>query len=407
MKARADAADVLAKVRSYQLEIYKNGMFSNISPRVTTDMVRLEEEAEKHIEPRAFKYVAGGAGEGATQKSNRSAFGRWQLVPRMMGNNPDSDRSLQTRLFGEDYASPIIQAPIGVQGVVHPEKEVGVAKACAELDIPFVLSTVATSSIEEVATAIGSGPRWFQLYWPKDDDITISLLQRAQNAGYTVLVVTLDAWAPAWRPLDLDTGYLPMISGIGNEIGFTDPTFRGKFKKAQGKEVEEDFPLASNEWLQCLLPGFVPTWGRIPFLKKHWKGAIVLKGIQHPDDARLALSAGCDGIVVSNHGGRQLDGAVGSLQMLPSIVDAVGDRMTVLFDSGVRTGVDILKALCLGAKGVMVGRPTMYGLGIAGTDGAREVLRGLLADLDRSIGLSGIKSLEDCNRSFIQPNEMP
>ncbi|KAF3122844.1 hypothetical protein TWF594_002585 [Orbilia oligospora] len=291
-----------------------------------------------------------------------------------------SKRSLEITLFGQKYASPLIQAPIGVQSIFHPDREMGLADACSELGVPFVLSTAASSTIEEVASANGDGPRWFQLYWPNDDEITISILHRAQESKYTVLVVTLDTWSAGWRPLDPDLGYLPLLNGVGDQIGFSDPVFHSKFRKMHGIEIEDDIPLASREWLKIILSGSSQSWDRISFLKKHWPGPIVVKGIQHPEDAKLAVKAGCD-------------------------VDVVGKETCVPFDSGARTGADILKAFCLGAKGVLIGRPTIYGYAVAGKQGAQEVLMGLLADLDRSMSLSGIINLQECNKSSLVANE--
>jgi lactate 2-monooxygenase len=257
-------------------------------------------------------------------------------------------------------------APVGVQQIFHEDKETGLSEVCSEIGVPYILSTASSSSIEEVAKSNGNGPRWFQLYWPQSDDITISLLKRAQASGYKVLVVTLDTWALAWRPADLDGGYVPFAKGIGNATGFTDPVFRQKFREKFNATPEERVLQASNEWVGDIFSGAAHSWEQIALLKKNWEGPIVLKGIQHPEDAKLAVEAGVDGIICSNHGGRQLDGAVGSLEMLPEIVDAVGDKLTVLFDSGIRTGVDIIKALSLGAKAVLIGRPAIYGLAIGG-----------------------------------------
>lgn len=309
----------------------------------------------------------------------------------------------RTELFGHKLNSPLLFAPIGVQGIVHQDKETGVAEQAAEIGVPYILSTAATSSIEEVANANGDGVRWFQLYWPHDDEITISLLNRAKNNGYTALVVTLDTWALAWRPADLDNAYVPFATGVGDQVGFSDPVFRKKFaEKYSGKTPESDTTLAAAEWEGSIFIGASHTWDQIPFLKQHWDGPIILKGIQHVEDAQLAVDAGVQGIIVSNHGGRQLDGAVGSLEMLPEIVEAVGDKVTVLFDSGIRTGVDIIKALCLGAKGVLIGRPFIYGLAVGGKLGARDAVRGLLADLDQSMGLAGISNLAGCTKSMIR-----
>lgn len=295
-------------------------------------------------------------------------------------------------------------APIGVQAAYHQDGELGVATACAELDVPFTLSTASTSTIEEVAAASGtSSPRWFQLYWPQDDEITGSLLGRARANGYSVLVVTLDTFSMAWRPLDLDGSFLPFVKGQGIQNGLSDPVFRRKFAEANDGDTPEDNPLlAAQAFISEAFSGNAHSWEDLKLLRKHWDGPIVLKGILNAEDAKLAVKYGMDGIIVSNHGGRQLDGAVPSLEMLPQIVDAVGNQTTVLFDSGIRTGADIIKALCLGAKAVMVGRPVMYGLGIAGKEGAKHVLAGLLADLDQSMGLSCLKSIVELNRSLLR-----
>lgn len=295
-------------------------------------------------------------------------------------------------------------APVGVMGAYHEDREVGVASACSELGVPFTLSTASTSTIEEVAEVSGAGAsRWFQLYWPLDNDFTESILSRAKQNGYTVLLVTLDTFTMSWRPNDLDNGFLPFIKGQGTQIGFSDPVFRRKFAEANDGDTPEDNTfLAAQKFIGECFSGNAHSWEDLKTLRKYWDGAIVLKGILSTDDARMALQYGVDGIIVSNHGGRQLDGAVSSLEMLPEIVDAVGSQMTVLFDSGIRTGADIMKALCLGAKGVLIGRPVLYGLGIKGKEGAKHVLAGLLADLDQSMGLSCVKRVGELNRGMLR-----
>ncbi|TKA65547.1 hypothetical protein B0A49_08203 [Cryomyces minteri] len=386
MSATQAVQDPHPKARNYgayQSEIYARGMFNNILPTVTTDPNKLEEQAKKNLGSRSYNYVAGGAGERATMDANRLAFRQWKMVPRMLRQT--THRDLRVELFGQTYDSPLLVAPVGVQQIFHEDKETGVAEIAADLGVPYILSTASSASIEDVAAANGEhGHRWYQLYWPQDDDITISLLSRARAAGYTVLVVTLDTWALSWRPWDLDGAHVPFMKGIGDQTGFSDPVFRRKFADKHGKEVEEDVRGAALEWQRDVFSGAAHTWDQLELLKKNWAGPIVLKGIQHPDDALKAVEAGVDGIICSNHGGRQLDGAVASLEMLPEIVEAVGDRVTVLFDSGVRTGVDVIKALCLGAKAVLIGRPWVYGLAIAGKQGAKDALKGILADLDQT-----------------------
>jgi lactate 2-monooxygenase len=298
-------------------------------------------------------------------------------------------------------------APIGVQSLFHKDKEIGVAQACANLGVPFTMSTAASTSIEELAGAV-DGPRWFQLYWPLDEDITASILGRAKANGFTNLVVTLDTWGLAWRPYDLDPVCLPFLEGVGDEVGFTDPVFLKKFaERSDGETPETSTVQAALYWVSEVFPGVARDWEDLKILRRHWDGPITLKGILSVEDAKLAARHGMDGIVVSNHGGRQLDGAVASLEILPEIVDAVGDKLTVMIDSGFRTGADITKALALGAKAVFLGRPIVYGLGIDGKEGAEAVLAGLLADLDLTMGFTGVKKVSELNRSLLRHVQYP
>lgn len=293
-------------------------------------------------------------------------------------------------------------APIGVQSWFHADKEIGTAQACANLQVPYTISSAATTSIEDVTAAV-QGPKWFQLYWPLDDDITASILGRAKASGCSALVVTLDTWTLAWRPYELDPASVPFIIGEGDEIGFSDSVFRRKFAERAGGATPESQPVqAGLYWCSEVYPSVARSWEDLKILRKHWDGPIVLKGILSVEDAQLAAENGMDGIVVSNHGGRQLDGAVASLEMLPEIVEAVGDKLTVMFDSGIRTGADIVKALALGAKAVFVGRPVVYGLGINGREGAEAVLAGLLADLDLTMGFTGAQKVSDLNRALLR-----
>jgi lactate 2-monooxygenase len=348
------------------------------------------------MEPEPFWYAAGAAGSGATYRANLEAFDRWRIVPRMLAGATDRDAG--ATVLGQRLPAPVITAPIGVQGIMHPDAELAVARATAALGLPMILSTVSSYTLEEVAAANGDGTRWFQLYWPNDEDFCASLLARAEAAGFSALVVTLDTWLLGWRPHDLDAAYLPFLSGKGLANYFTDPVFLGGL----AKPPEEDMLAAIGRWLP-MFTGQDKTWDRLAFLRDHWSGPIVLKGIQHADDARRAADAGVEGIVVSNHGGRQVDGAIASLDALPGIVEAVGDRLEVLFDSGIRTGADVLKAVALGAKATLVGRPWVYGLALGGEDGVRHVLRCLLADLDLGLALSGNSSLADLGPHTLAP----
>jgi lactate 2-monooxygenase len=372
---------------SYQNEIYLQGLADQVPP-FTADPSALEAVARGRMDAGPFGYVSGGAGSGATLRANREAFDRWRIVPRMLTGA--TQRELATTVLGTAMPAPVLLAPVGVQSIVHPDGELATARAAAELGVPMVLSTAASNTMEDVAAAGGDGPRWYQLYWPNENDVTISLLQRAKAAGFTVLMVTLDTWTLAWRPNDLDRAFLPFIRGVGTAIPFSDPAFLAGLERSP----QEDPQAAILRWIP-MFTGTDKRWDQLPFLREHWDGPIVLKGIQHVDDARRAHDAGMDGIVVSNHGGRQVDGAIGSLDALPEIAAAVGDRLTVLFDSGIRTGADIVKALVLGAKAVLLGRPYVYGLAMAGEAGVRHALRSVLADLDLSMGLSGHRTLAD------------
>ena len=377
----------------YQNEIYFQGLAGQ-APALPTDLSALENLAAGQMTPTAFGYVAGGAGTGSTMRANREAFDRWRIVPRMQRDV--GTRDLSCTVLGTAMAAPVLLAPIGVLSIVHPDGELPPARAAAELGVPVVLSTAASTTLEDVAAANGTGPRWFQLYWPKDRAVTASLLRRAGAAGYAVLVVTLDTRLLAWRPRDLDQAYLPFLRGIGVANYFTDPAFRAGL----ARPVEENLTAAVAHWAGMFADPTL-TWDDLPFLREHWDGPIVLKGILHPDDARRAVDAGMDGIVVSNHGGRQVDGSIAALDALPDIVDAVGGRIAVLFDSGIRTGADVFKALALGAQAVLLGRPYVYGLAAGGQEGVERVLRHLLAETDLTLALVGGRSVRDLDRSFV------
>ncbi len=304
---------------------------------------------------------------------------------------------LSVTVLGTPMPAPVALAPVGVLGIVHPDGESAVARAAAAAGLPMVVSTAATTTLEDVAAAGGDAPRWYQLYWPKDRDLAVSFLERAATAGYGALVLTLDTHAMGWRPRDLDNAFLPFLRAVGNQNYLADPVFL----RAVGGAIDEDNRLAALQHWASTFGNPALTWDDLGFLREHWDRPIALKGILHPDDARRAVDAGIDGIVVSNHGGRQVDGAVAALDALPAIVDAVGDRIEVLMDSGVRTGADVVKAVALGARAVLLGRPYVYGLGLAGEAGVRHVLRCLLAELELTIALSGATRASDLNRELL------
>jgi lactate 2-monooxygenase len=366
---------------AFQYEIYLNGMTGAV-PRLPTDLTRLEEVAEARLGPGPVGYVAGSAGSGRTARANRDALDRWQIVPRMLRDVQHRDVSVE--LLGARLPAPLALAPVGVLSILHPDAETGAARAAAAQGVPFILSSASSTPMEQVAEAMGEAQRWFQLYWPKDREVTKSLLARARAAGYTALFVTLDTWLLAWRPRDLDQAYLPFLHGVGTANYFTDPAFQAGL----AKPVHED-PNAAVLHFVKMFADPTKTWDDLGFLREHWDGPIVLKGILHPDDARRAADAGMDGVVVSNHGGRQVNGAIGAADALPGVVRAVGDRLTVLFDSGIRTGDDIFKALALGARAVLLGRPYAYGLGLDGQPGVEHVIRSVLAEFDLTLALSG------------------
>jgi isopentenyl diphosphate isomerase/L-lactate dehydrogenase-like FMN-dependent dehydrogenase len=371
---------------NYQYEIYLAGMAGTV-PELPVRADQLEALARERLDDGAYGYVAGGAGIEETVLANREAFARWVIVPRMLRDV--GQRYLSTSVLGTELPAPVLLAPIGVQSIVHPEAEGAVAKAASGLGIPVVLSSASSKTMEEVAEAMGSVPRWFQLYWPRDPELTASFLSRAEAAGYSAVVVTLDTFLLAWRPRDLQGAYLPFLKGEGVANYFSDPVFRSRLDKPP----EEDLMSAVMQFQQVFLNPTV-TWDDLASLRELTRLPILLKGIQHPDDARQAADLGMDGVVVSNHGGRQVDGAVGSLDALPDVVEAADDRLAVLFDSGVRTGSDAFKAIALGAKAVLLGRPYMWGLAVGGEDGVRHVLRSFLAELDLTMALAGISQLD-------------
>jgi isopentenyl diphosphate isomerase/L-lactate dehydrogenase-like FMN-dependent dehydrogenase len=365
----------------FQYEIYLGGMTGAV-PRLPTDPTRLEELTERRLGPGPVGYVAGSAGDGSTALANRAALERRRIVPRMLRDV--HERDLTVEVLGRALPAPLALAPVGVLSIMHPDAEPAAARAAAAHGVPFVLSSASSTPMEEVAEAMGDAERWFQLYWAKDREVTLSFLNRARAAGFSVLVVTLDTPLLAWRPRDLDQAYLPFLHGVGTANYFTDPAFRAGL----AKPVHEDPNAAVLHFVGMFAdPG--KTWPDLAFLRENWDGPIVVKGVLHPDDARAAADAGMDGVVVSNHGGRQVAGAVAAADALPGVAAAVGDRLTVLFDSGVRTGADVFKALALGARAVLLGRPYVYGLALDGQAGVDHVIRCVLAELDLTLALSG------------------
>lgn len=324
----------------------------------------------------------------------RRRFARWRIVPRMLRDV--SRRDLRVEVLGTELLAPVMLAPIGVQSIIHPEGEVAVARAAAAVGIPMIQSTAATKSLEEVAAALGETPRWFQLYWSKDPDFNASVVARAALAGYKALVVTLDTTLLAWRPQDIQNAYLPFLLGQGLGNYLTDPTFR----RSLAQPPEENMFAAIQRFVQIFTNPAL-TWQDLAWLRQQTKLPILLKGILHPDDARQALDCGMDGIIVSNHGGRQVEGARAALDALPDVAAAVAGRAPILFDSGIRRASDVFKAVALGARAVLLGRPYIWGLALNGQHGVEEVLRNFLADLDLTLALSGYIAYRELTASAL------
>lgn len=385
----------MANFGDFQVGIYLDGMMNGQTPALTTNLAQLEGQAREVLEPEAMGYIVPSAGDGATTRANREAFDRWRIVPRMLRGAVERDHSCT--VLGTSMTAPVMIAPVGVQTLAHPDGELATARAAAELGLTYIHSTAASHDFEQVAEASGDGSRWYQLYYPTDPDVCASFLDRAKAGGYETLVVTLDTTLLGWRPADLDRGFLPFLNNVGVANYLSDPAFRSRLEKSP----EEDPGAATFLWA-----GMFPNPGLslddLPFLREHWEGPIVLKGIVHPDDARAAVDAGVEGIVVSNHGGRQVDGAIGALDALPTVADAVGDQATILFDSGIRTGTDVIKALALGADSVLLGRPFLYGLALAGQAGVEHVLRCLLAEVDLALTLAGYPDLSELGPEALQ-----
>ncbi|WP_284347952.1 alpha-hydroxy-acid oxidizing protein [Roseisolibacter agri] len=379
-----------------QLQAYDPARAAEPLPPVSPE--EWERRAREVLADGPFGYVAGGAGAEDTMRANRAAFARRSLVPRMLRDV--SRRDLGVELLGHRLPAPVVLAPIGVLGILHAEGELAPARAAAAEGVPFVLSTVSSVPMEQVAAAMdgvrAGAPRWFQLYPARSRDVMASLVARAERAGYTAVVVTLDTTMLGWRETDLRNRYLPFLQGQGLANYLSDPAFRALLPVPP----EQDPRAAVQAFLGTYVhPGF--SWDDLAFVRASTRLPLLLKGILHPDDARRALDAGVDGVIVSNHGGRQVDGAIGALDALPAVVEAVGTRAPVLMDSGIRRGADVLKALALGARAVGFGRPYAYALAAAGEAGVRHALRCLLADLDLALGLCGQASVADVDASLL------
>jgi isopentenyl diphosphate isomerase/L-lactate dehydrogenase-like FMN-dependent dehydrogenase len=405
--------------RLRQTAIYLRGLAGR-RPAVPAEPAALENRAREVMSAEAFAYVAGGAGSEATMRANREAFERHRLTPRVLRNV--EARDLSTRLFGRTVPAPVLVAPIGVLEMAHPDADLAVARASASLGVPMIFSNQASVSMETCAAAMGASPRWFQLYWSRSDALVESFVGRAEACGCDAIVLTLDTTMLGWRPRDLDLGSLPFLAGKGIAQYTRDPVFRallaeplepapparaavtlssmraliGAARRFPGSSVRALRSGAARAAIQRFIATYSrPSleWKDLATIRGMTKLPVLLKGVLHPDDACRALDAGMDGVIVSNHGGRQVDHSIAALDALGPIVAAVSGRVPVLFDSGIRTGGDALVALSLGADAVCIGRPYVYGLAIAGEQGVRDVLENIIAEMDLTLGLLGCTSI--------------
>ena len=377
----------MAQYGDYQHVIYGAGL-AGVVPNVPVDFATLERRASAAMPPSVLNYVQGGCGDEFTQNQNAQAFRHWGIVPRMMVDCTTRDLSIE--LFGLTLPSPLFMAPIGVTGICTQDGhgDLAAARASADTGVPLMASTLSNDPLEAVASETGETPGFFQHYTPKDKDLTESLVRRAEAAGYKGIVVTLDTWVTGWRPRDLNTGNFPQLRGHVLMNYFSDPVFRAMLTKSP----EEDLAAAVRQWAGIF--GKVLTWADMAWLRSLTTLPLILKGICHPDDARRAIDEGADAIYCSNHGGRQANGGIAAIDMLPAVVAASRDT-PVLFDSGIRSGSDVVKALALGARAVGIGRPYSYGLALDGAAGASHVLRCILAEADLLMAVNGLPTIAD------------
>ncbi|KAF4826489.1 putative lactate 2-monooxygenase [Colletotrichum tropicale] len=391
-------------------------------PLFNTHPDKLEELAQKKLTQNGWFYASSNAGLSHTHLANRQAFFRHKIVPRQLVDT--NERSTRTQIFGHEVSAPFGIAPVGINKIYHPQGEVPVAKIAGELGIPYSLSTAGSCTIEEVAQAndaghesainaqsadkskIQQGPRFFQLYMPHDDELTVSLLKRAHESGFTACILTTDTWQLGWRHDDVATSNYAFYRGIGADLGLADPVFQKRLAE-KGIDPKTQSQQAAAFWIDNVWHGRAWSWEKAVWAREKWQEIsggkpFLIKGIQRVDDAEKAADLGFEGIVVSNHAGRQVDGAIASLDALEKIAEKVGDRIVVTFDSGVRGAADIVKALALGAKFVFIGRLWIWGLSIMGEHGVRHVLRGLLADLDILMNVAGVRSVDEIDKDLLE-----
>ncbi len=372
----------------WQLGIYLGGL-SGVTPDLPMSHQALEVAAQEAMSEQLWSYVSGGAGDEHTQRANVAAFENWGLMPRILRGAAQRDLSIE--LLGHRFDTPLMLAPVGVIGLCDPDGhgDIATARASAATGVPMIASTLMEDPLEDVAAALGDTPGWFQLYPPSDREVCESLVRRAETAGYSALVVTLDTLTLGWRPRDLAIASFPQLKGLCLANYFTDPVFRSRLEHPP----EEDVEAATGLWaLTFGNPGM--TWDDLDWIRSLTDLPLLVKGVLDPDDARRAIDHGVDGLYCSNHGGRQANGGLRALDCLPDVVAAAGD-VPVVFDSGVRSGADVVKALALGATAVGIGRPYAYGLAVGGQAGVEHVLRCLLAEADLIMAVDGYASIAD------------
>lgn len=381
---------------AYARDLYLGGEAGSKAP-VPADFAELERRAMERLDANAAAYIGAGAGAETTTSANREAFDRRRLVPRMMRDV--SARNLATTVLGTAMPAPLLLSPIGAQGLADPEGELASARAAAAVGVPMIASSVSHFSLERIAAAGGpDAPRWFQLYWPTDQELAASFVARAEAAGYAAVVLTVDTFVHGWKPRDLERAWLPFLHGIGVANYYEDPVFRAGLARSP----EED-PAAAVDHFFTVQGNPSVTWENLAQLREMTTLPILIKGLLHPDDAREAVERGADGIIVSNHGGRQVDGAIASLDALEAIVPAVAGAVPLLLDSGIRGGADAMKALATGADAVCLGRPYIWGLALAGEAGAESVLRMVLAELDLTMALCGFTDVGAIDAGALAP----
>ncbi|MCY4730804.1 lactate 2-monooxygenase [Natronomonas gomsonensis] len=374
--------------------VYREGMHEGKSSEFPVSYEDLRETAHEAMDDTARAYIHGGAGAEETFRKEQD-FSEWRIVPRMLQGV--ADRDLTTEVMGQEIDYPAMVTPLGVQSLVHDDAELATAAACDELNVPFILSSLSSTPMEEVAEELGDTPKWFQFYWSSDEDIARSFLNRAEDAGYDAIVVTVDAPTLGWRERLIERGYYPFLDGEGVANYFSDPEFR-----SQLDDPPEEDPQAAVDHFLDIFGDSSLTWDDLEFVFENTDLPVLIKGVLHPEDARLAVEHGADGVGVSTHGGRQVDGSITAIEALPDIVDEVGDEATITFDSGIRRGSDMYKALALGADACLIGRPFIYGLALGGQAGVHHVLENLIADFDLTMGLAGRDSVSKVNRDSLR-----